>query len=111
MAPPKKYPNLNLEQREKQRKLDHTRLERKRRDQMAYCFKRLKELVPKSNQQDQLHQIKILENAIEYIEQLKGSAEYPLSPANSNVESPDNQDCFCQSNVCSSCMHIESIIN
>jgi hypothetical protein len=100
-----KYPHLNLEQREKQRKLDHTRLERKRRNQMAFCFKRLKELVPKSNQQEQLHQIKILENAIEYLEELIGSVAYPPSPSNSN------QDCYCQSNACSSCMHIQSLIN
>ncbi len=59
---------MNSKQR---RKLQHIEIERRWRDKISECLEELKSLVPKSSSEYRLYQLNILENAIEYIRELK----------------------------------------
>lgn len=57
------------------RKLQHIEIERRRRDKISDCLEELKSLVPKSSHGNRLYQLTILENAIDYIRELKEKVE------------------------------------
>lgn len=81
MAPPRKDTHLSESERTHKRKQAHCIIERKRRNREKECIAKLKDLVPASANQVNLHQLTILENAVEYLEFLKTHrVEYPMSP-------------------------------
>ncbi len=89
MAPPRKYPNVDSKERDLLRKEDHRQLEKKRRDRIQTSLELLRQMVPKSKQNQSIKQLQILENAVEYIQFLE-SRYIPISPALSFVDSEES---------------------
>jgi hypothetical protein len=113
MAPPRKYPHLNQEQRDLHRKVQHSQIERRRRDKINTCLEELRTLVPKSTLQPNLHQLNVLENAVEYIKYLETRLgnyhnSCPPSPAKTEIEDSET-DCF-RNSIASNPMNITSIL-
>ena len=65
-------PKLPKQIQEETRRQAHSVIEKRRRERIKTCLEQLKNLVPESCNQVRLHQVEILENAVEYIKQLGG---------------------------------------
>ncbi|CAG8477354.1 5384_t:CDS:2 [Paraglomus brasilianum] len=59
------------DQRELQRKVSHSAIERRRRERINDKIMQLKDLIPCCADQDHLHKLNILQNAIDYIQYLQ----------------------------------------
>ncbi|KAJ3093665.1 hypothetical protein HDU97_009268 [Phlyctochytrium planicorne] len=59
------------EEREHQRKVSHSAIERRRRERINDKIMQLKQLVPSCADRENLHKLSILQNAIEYIHKLQ----------------------------------------
>jgi hypothetical protein len=82
--------------KDKERRIRHSTIEKRRRKKMSECLDALKHLVPNTRNQIRIHQLDILENAVEYIKQLKN--EIGLSDGqmyvNNDYASDDPMDVF-----------------
>lgn len=90
-------PRRPLTDREEARRINHSAIEKKRRVKLASALLQLQDLVPRSRTQRHIQKLQVLENAIDYIlemrqnlqlEQegngsLEGSSQIPMSPSNS----------------------------
>ncbi|KAI8900391.1 hypothetical protein BC833DRAFT_563308 [Globomyces pollinis-pini] len=89
--------DISQSEREAARKLSHSQIERRRREKMAACMKKLSDLVPKNIQAGPLvlQKLDILLNTVEYIEEIqrqeqaRNDEDY-LSAASSSIGSPQS---------------------
>ena len=78
---------------EENRKQAHSVIEKKRRERIKYCMEQLKSLVPESSKQVRLHQVEILENAVNYIKQLDGLGEDESQESESTSRTLEDSSC------------------
>lgn len=67
------YPTFynEADKREKARKISHSAIEKRRREKMNDKINQIKRLIPSCAEQENLHKMTILQNAIDYISYLK----------------------------------------
>ncbi|KAJ3021310.1 hypothetical protein HKX48_008786 [Thoreauomyces humboldtii] len=77
LSPPAQDPHAKAAKlhREHLRKVSHSAIERRRRERINDKILQLKDLVPSCTNQENLHKLSILQNAIEYIHALKSQIE------------------------------------
>jgi hypothetical protein len=84
-----------MDQSYQQKREKHIMIERKRRDKIAQALDRLKYLVPKSRTHSRLFQLEILENAIEYIQELQQIVDQPPEYPNNTAYFPGQENMYC----------------
>ncbi|KAJ3203330.1 hypothetical protein HDU67_010245, partial [Dinochytrium kinnereticum] len=61
------------QKKDRQRRVSHSRIERRRREKINLRFAQLRRLIPACAQREDLHKLAVLENAIEHILFLRGA--------------------------------------
>ncbi|CAJ0927219.1 14040_t:CDS:2 [Entrophospora sp. SA101] len=80
-------PIMQSDQREMARKASHSQIERRRRERINDKIMQLRELIPGCSEQENMHKLSVLQNAIEYIEYLQAIVfEYRQRENSSRVE-------------------------
>nr|CAG8569784.1 1565_t:CDS:2 [Entrophospora candida] len=97
-------PIMQSDQREMARKASHSQIERRRRERINDKIMQLRELIPGCSEQENMHKLSVLQNAIEYIESIKKSKfnRYEIPIPKSFLSAGNTTTATTNSNVISS---------
>ncbi|KAI8900182.1 hypothetical protein BC833DRAFT_582911 [Globomyces pollinis-pini] len=80
---------MKYEEKIRKRKEAHTAIEKKRREKIAACMNRLRVLVPENREHESLQKLTILQNTVEYVEQLQRLLGIPIQPDSQTIDKSD----------------------